>query len=320
MSLPSVIALAPAAPESFAPLAGLAEVRFPGDSTQFGEEQIRRFQKEHPVSGLIVPGEFPIVPALLEDLPDLQVIANTAAGYNNLPLAELSRRRIWGTNTPDAFTAATADATLGLILALARGIAAGDAYVRTGRWEQEGPQGDRWSGMGLSGKTLGIIGFGKIGQAVARRAEAFGMTVIFHRRGATGDSRQRDFARLLEESDVVVVLVPLSAETRHLIDARAFDLMRPGTRFVNVSRGPVVNEQDLVDALQSGRLAGAALDVFEAEPKVHPALLGMKQVVLTPHLGGATREARHQARIEAATNVAAALLGRRPPGALNQFD
>jgi len=320
MPLPSIIAVAPAASESFAPLAGLAQVHVPDGATQFELSQIQRFQSEHPISGLIIPGEFPVGPDLLDSLPQLLVIANTAAGFNNLPLDELSRRRIWGTNTPDAFTGATADAALGLILALARGIAAGDAYVRTGRWEQEGPQGDRWSGMSLHGKTMGIIGFGKIGQAVARRAEAFGMTVIFHRRGLTEDPRQRDFASVLGESDVIVVLVPLSPQTRHLIDNRAFDLMKPGARFVNISRGPVVDEQALVHALQSGRLAGAALDVFEAEPKVHPALLAMKEVVLTPHLGGPPREARHQARIDAAANVAAALRGERPPGALNQFE
>jgi len=180
---------------------------------------------------------------------------------------ELTRRRIWGTNTPDAFTGATADATLGLILALIRRIAAGDAYVRSGRWEHEGPQGDRWSGMELGGKTLGIVGFGKIGQAVAHRAEAFGMKIIFHRRGATGDPRQRDLRALLGEADLVTVLVPLTAETRYLIDAEALAAMKAGAMFVNISRGPVVHEQALVDALREGRLAGAALDVFEAEPR-----------------------------------------------------
>ncbi len=320
MSMPSVIALAPAAPDSFAPLSGLAQIHFPTSSINFELSDLRMFQSDQPIAGLIVPGEFCIGPDLLDALPQLRVIANTAAGFNNLPLSELTRRRIWGTNTPDAFTGATADAALGLILALARGIAAGDAYVRTGRWEQDGPLGDRWSGMELGGKTLGVIGFGKIGQAVARRAESFGMNIIFHRRGTTGDLRQRDFMTLLGESDIVVVLVPLSAETRHLINAQAFAAMKPGARFINISRGPVVDEQALVDALHGGRIAGAALDVFEAEPKVHPDLLMMKQVVLTPHLGGATREARHQARLDASVNVAAALRNERPPGALNKFD
>jgi len=320
MSLPTVIALAPAVPESFAPLRSLAQVVVPDGPLQFGTSDLISTQSRQSVTGLITPGEFLITGDLLDALPQLRVIANTAAGFNNLPLSELTRRGIWGTNTPDAFTGATADATLGLILALARRIAMGDAYVRSGRWEHDGPQGDRWSGIELGGKTLGIVGFGKIGQAVAHRAEAFGMSIIFHRRGATGDPRQRDLMTLLREADLVTVLVPLTTETRYLIDAKALASMKPSAMLVNISRGPVVHEQALVEALREGRLAGAALDVFEAEPKVHPELLGMSQVVLTPHLGGATREARLQARIDASENVAAVLRGERPRGALNQIN
>jgi glyoxylate reductase len=318
MSRPVVIALAPASLESFAPLHSLARVVVPEGSTALVESDLISAQAQQPVLGLITPGEFPISEALLDALPDLRVVANTAAGFNNLPLDELARRGIWGTNTPDAFTGATADATMGLILALARRIAAGDAFVRSGRWEQEGAQGDRWSGMELGGKRLGIIGFGKIGQAVARRAEAFGMQVAFHRRETTGDLRQRDLAKLLAESDMVVVLIPLNPGTKHFINADTLAQMKPGAFLVNISRGPVVDEQALVDALREGRLGGAALDVFEFEPKVHADLLMMKQVVLTPHLGGATREARHQARLTASANVAAVLRGERPPGALNE--
>ena len=318
MSSSSIIALAPAEIDSFAPLDSIATVILPPGRSAFGGPDLLAIQAREAVIGLITPGEFLITPDLLDSLPDLRVIANTAAGFNNLPLAELSRRGIWATNTPTAFTGATADAAMGLILALARGIAAGDAFVRSGQWEAEGAQGDRWSGMELEGKTLGIIGFGKIGQAVAKRAEAFGLRILFHRRGENGDPRQRELSGLLAESDIVMLLVPLTAETHHLIDAAALAKMKRGALLVNISRGPVVHEEALIKALRDGRLGGAALDVFEFEPKVHADLRSMPQVVLTPHLGGATREARHQARLTASANVAAVLRGERPPCALNE--
>jgi len=318
MSLPVVVALAQAPAEAFSPLHSLAEVITPPGPVNFVGEDLIREQGQHPVSGLILPGEFPLTEDLVRALPDLRVVANTAAGYNNLPLEELARHGIWATNTPDAFTDATADAAMGLLLALARKLAAGDAYVRTGRWATDGPQPDRWSGMELAGKTMGLIGFGRIGQAVARRAVAFGMHVIYHRRQPSTDPRQRSLEDLLSEADVLVVLVPLTAESRHLIRQETLALVRPGTLLVNISRGPVADEEAVVDALRSGRLGGAALDVFEREPHVHPALLELPQVVLTPHLGGATREARLRARITASANVAAVFRGECPPDALNR--
>ncbi len=317
MPSPAVVALAPAEPDAFVPLRDLAEVILPDGGVQFSAADVREFQAGRSVEGLIIPGEFPMTAELLDALPSLRIVANTAAGYNNLPLEDLARRGIWATNTPEAFVEATADATLGLILALARHIAAGDAYVRSGRWPLEGALTDRWSGLELGGKILGLVGFGRIGRAVAVRAEAFGMRVIFHRREGTGDPRQRDFATVLADADILALLVPLTPETRHLIDGEALSRMKPGAYLVNIARGAVVDEAALVRALRDGRIAGAALDVFEHEPRVTEELLSMKQVVLTPHLGGATREARFQARTTASRNVAAALRGERPPDALN---
>jgi glyoxylate reductase len=318
MALPVVVALAPAPAEAFSPLQSLAEVVTPPGPVHFSAEDLVREQSRRPVSGLILPGEFLLTADVLAALPDLRVVANTAAGYNNLPLDELARRGIWATNTPDAFTDATADAAMGLLLALARKLAAGDAYVRTGKWATDGPQPDRWSGMELAGKTMGLVGFGRIGQAVARRAVAFGMHVIHHRRQPSTDPRQRSLEDLLGEADVIVLLVPLTEASRHLIRRDTLALVRPGTLLVNIARGPVADEEAVVEALRSGRLGGAALDVFEREPQVHPALRELPNVVLTPHLGGATREARLRARITASANVAAVLRGERPPDARNE--
>jgi glyoxylate reductase len=225
---------------------------------------------------------------------------------------------VWATNVPDAFTAATADATLGLLLCLARRLAEADRYVRSGRWEEDGFRPGAWDGLLLAGKTLGVVGYGAIGQAVARRARAFDMPVIYHRRRQSADPDHRPLDALLAESDVVSLHVPLTDQTRHLINAARLQQMKRGALLVNMARGPVVDEAALAAALESGHLAGAALDVFEHEPRVTPALLGMPQVVLAPHLGGGTTESRSWARLTCARNVAAILQGRQPPDAVNR--
>ncbi|WP_431876899.1 2-hydroxyacid dehydrogenase [Amycolatopsis sacchari] len=235
--------------------------------------------------------------------PQLRVVANVAVGYDNIDVPALAERGVVVTNTPDVLTDATADLTFGLLLALTRRIAEGDRLLRARK---------PWSfhlgfmlGSGLQGKTLGIIGPGQIGKAVARRAEAFGMQVVY-----SGRSQPKE--DLLRVADVVSLHCPLTPETRHLIDAKALSAMKHTAFLINTTRGPVVDESALADALLANEIAGAGLDVFEREPEVEPRLLELNNVVLTPHLGSATVETRTEMALLAARNVAAVLNGGEP--------
>ncbi|WP_284743640.1 2-hydroxyacid dehydrogenase [Amycolatopsis sp. RTGN1] len=239
--------------------------------------------------------------------PGLKVVANVAVGYDNVDVPALAGRGVVVTNTPGVLTDATADLAFGLLLAVTRRIGEGERLLRSRT---------PWSfhlgfllGSGLQGKTLGIVGFGQIGRAVAKRAEAFGMSIVHSGRSKAGSV---SFEELLARSDVVSLHCPLTPETRHLIDAAALRAMKPGAYLVNTTRGPVVDEAALADALEAGEIAGAALDVFEKEPDVEPRLLGRDDVVLSPHLGSATVETRTAMAVLAARNVAAVLAGRPP--------
>jgi glyoxylate reductase len=231
------------------------------------------------------------------------MIANYAVGYNNVDIPAARELGITITNTPGVLTEATADLTMALILAVTRRLIEGDDDVRrTGRSEWE-PL--KWLGTSLQRKRLGIIGIGRIGTAVASRARAFGMEVVGVRRGDALDA-------LLATSDIVSVHTPLSPDTRHLIDTAAIAKMKRGSFIINTARGPVVDEDALCDALQSGHLAGAGLDVYEFEPAVNPRLLGMPNVVLAPHIGSATFETRSAMARIAATDVFRFLNGEPP--------
>jgi glyoxylate reductase len=236
--------------------------------------------------------------------PGLRIVANFGVGYDSVELAEATRRGIVVSNTPDVLTEATAELTIALLLALLRRVVEGDRLVR---------RRDEWAlaptfmlGEGLAGKTLGIVGLGRIGREVARLAEAFGMRVV-HTRGS-GPYEELPLDRLLAEADVVSLHVPLTPETRHLMGAPELALMRPSAVLVNVSRGPVVDEGALVDALVEGRIAGAALDVYEHEPEVSAGLLGLENVVLSPHLGSSTHVAREAMGMLCADALEAVLL------------
>jgi glyoxylate reductase len=243
----------------------------------------------------------------------LKILANYAVGYNNIDLAAARQHGLIVTNTPDVLTDATADLTWGLILATARRIVEGDALVRSGRWPGWSPT--QLLGAEVSGKTLGIIGMGRIGQAVARRAMGFRMPVRYHSRQPIAPSSHpheweyRSLQELLSEADVVTIHVPLTPATHHLIGARELVWMRPTAFLINTARGPIIDEGALVDALKTGVIAGAGLDVYEQEPAVHSRLAQLKQVVLLPHLGSATLHARVQMGLVCLENIQAVLDG-----------
>jgi len=241
--------------------------------------------------------------AVLDAAPTLEIVANIAVGYDNIDVPAAKSRRVVVTNTPDVLTEATAELTWGLILAAARRITEGDRLVRRGEWK--GWALDFMLGMELRGKQLGIIGRGRIGRAVAARAPAFGMTAVFAKHDLSLDE-------LLVSSDVISIHAPSTPETRHLIDRKALARMKRSAILVNTARGTLVDEEALVWALGERLIAGAALDVYEKEPVVHPGLLSMEHVVLAPHLGSATRETRTAMADLAVGNVLAVLDGRPP--------
>lgn len=245
----------------------------------------------------------PITRRVLASNPNLRIVANHAVGYNNVDVAAARELGIIVTNTPGVLTEATADLTMALMLAVMRRVVEGDREIReTGRCEWE-PM--KLHGAALQGRQLGILGMGRIGTAVAERARAFGMRVAGVRRGEPIDE-------LLETSDVISIHAPLTKESHHMIDAAALARMRNGAYLINTARGAVVDEDALCDALETGHLAGAGLDVYEHEPVVNPRLLSLRNVVLLPHIGSATTEARNAMASIAATDVLRFLRGQPP--------
>jgi glyoxylate reductase len=244
----------------------------------------------------------------------LKLIANFGAGTDNIDLAAARARGIAVTNTPGVLTEDTADLVMALILMTLRRLGEGEAHLRAGRWRGWGPTDQL--GRSLTGKALGIVGMGRIGTAVARRARAFGMAVHYHnRRPVEGDeARYRpDLDSMLAAMDVVSLNAPYGPETHHLIDARRLALMRPGAWLINAARGGLVDEEALIEALAEGRIAGAGLDVYPDEPRVDPRLLGLPNLVLLPHLGSATLESRTAMGEKMLANIAAFAEGRELP-------
>jgi len=246
----------------------------------------------------------------------LKILANYAVGYNNIDLVAARECGLIITNTPDVLTDATADLTWALILATARRIVEGDALVRSGRWPGWSPT--QLLGAEISGKTLGIIGMGRIGQAVAGRAMGFRMPIRYHSRQPIATSslprewEYRSLQDLLGEADIVTIHVPLTPATHHLIGARELAWMKPTAFLLNTARGSIIDEGALVDALKTGVIAGAGLDVYEQEPAMYSGLAQLKQVVLLPHLGSATLHARVQMGLVCLENIQAVLDGHPP--------
>jgi len=259
---------------------------------------------------------------LLAAAPRLRVASTVSVGFDNINVPACTRRSIVATNTPGVLDDTTADLAWALLMAIARRIVEGDAWVRTGTWP--GWDIDQLLGGDVYGKTLGLIGFGRIGRAVALRSQGFQMRVLYQNRTRATPEVERelraefvDLDRLLRESDFISLHVPLSAETRHLLSEDAFSKMKPTAYLINTARGPVIDEAALAEALEQKKLAGAALDVYEQEPKVHPALLSRRDVILVPHIGSATIDTRTRMAVMAANNAIAIFDGRRPPNPLN---
>jgi len=254
---------------------------------------------------------------IINALPRLKIIANYAVGFNNIDIEAAKAKGVIVTNTPDILTDASADLAMALLLATARRIVEADKFVRKGLFEGWKPE--LFLGIELNGKTLGIIGLGRIGKAVAKRAQAFGMKVIYHnRRPLTSEEEKnldveyRSLEQLLKESDFISLHVPLTSETYHLLSRSKLKLMKPSAVLINTSRGAVVDEEALIEFLQQGKIAAAGLDVYENEPEVPYALKELDNVVLLPHIGSATVETRNNMAVLVAKNVLAVLEGKKP--------
>ncbi len=259
---------------------------------------------------------------LLATAPRLRIAATISVGFDNIDVAACTRRKVVATNTPGVLDETTADFAWTLLMGVARRLIEGDQLARSGAWK--GWDLDQLCGGDIWGKTLGILGFGRIGRGVARRALGFRMRVIYHdairapaevERELNAEFTERD--RVIAEADFLSLHVPLLPETRHLISTPQFAQMKRTAFLINASRGPVVDEAALVAALEAGQIAGAALDVYENEPQVHPGLVGRKNVVLAPHIASASLETRTKMAVMAAENVIALFSGRRPPNTLN---
>ncbi|WP_146599061.1 2-hydroxyacid dehydrogenase [Novipirellula aureliae] len=254
--------------------------------------------------------------------PDLKIVANYAVGYNNIDIDAASRLGIAVTNTPDVLTDTTADLAWALMFAISRRIAEGDRLVRSGQWKGWAPL--QLLGLDITGATLGIIGMGRIGRAVAERAKAFRMEVVYWNRTRLDAGTEEmlgvkyaEIDEVLSNSDFVSLHLALSPETEHLIDAEKIAKMRSSAYLINTARGLIIDEKALVKALQNNEIAGAGLDVFEKEPNIEPELLGMDNVVLTPHLGSGTVATRTMMGSMVVENCLAACAGKRPKNLLN---
>lgn len=254
---------------------------------------------------------------VIEAGKNLKIISNYGVGYNNIDIDAASKKGIVVCNTPEAVCEPTAELCLALILSLSRGIAKCHHGLKTNPDFEWGVMKNL--GTGLHGKTLGIVGMGKIGKSVAKKAEAFGMKIVYHNRSKIDGFPYQylDFTDLIEQSDIVSLNCPLTDETYHLIGKEEFELMKESALLINTARGSVVNEQELVDALKSGMIAGAALDVFEHEPIIHPDLLKMDQVIVVPHIGTATIETRIEMGLEASENIISFLIDKKEKNRVN---
>lgn len=257
--------------------------------------------------------------ALIDACPRLRIVATGSVGHNHIDLAACAERGIRVTNTPDVLTEATADMAFALLMAAARRITESERWLRAGHWQRWAF--DQFLGQDVWGSTIGIVGMGRIGSGIARRARGFGMQVLYHNRSAAPNEAELGAERvelddLLARADHVVLVLPYSAQSHHLVGARELALMKPTATLVNIARGGIVDDAALAQALKAGRPAVAGLDVYEGEPALNPALLALDNVVLTPHIGSATRTSRVGMAALAARNLVAWARGEPLPSAV----
>ena len=308
-------------PEALAKLEETFEVRPNQEDVIFTPEQL---QKElSGVVGALVAGSERIDATALANAKDLKVVANISVGYNNFDVPAITAAGVMATNTPDVLTDTTADFGFALLMATARRMTESEHWVRAGHW-------DKWSivnnplGMDLHHSTVGIIGMGRIGQGIAKRALGFGMNVIYHNRSRLSDADEKACGakyaskeELLRTADHVVLVLPYTPESHHTIGAKEIALMKPTATLINIARGGIVDDLALAQALKEKKIFAAGLDVFEGEPKVHPELLKLSNVVLAPHIASATEKTRRAMVDLAIENVIAALSGKKPPSLIN---
>jgi gluconate 2-dehydrogenase len=274
--------------------------------------------------GMICTSSAKINQDLLSKLPELKIISTIAVGYDNFDLQACTQHQVMATNAPDVLNETTADFAWALMMATARRVTEAEHFLRGGEWKKWGV--DLFVGADIHGSRLGILGMGRIGQAIARRAAGFGMEVIYHNRSrlsaeqelAAHHARYVDKESLLRESDHLILALPYSSESHHSIAANELAQMKSSATLINIARGGIVDDVALIAALQSRQIAGAGLDVFENEPRFHPDFLGLKNVVLTPHIASASERTRRAMVNRAITNVIAAVRGEVPPDLLNR--
>ena len=319
---PKVLVTRQVFPEIVEALRSCFEVEHNDDDRPWPADELARRAADK--QGILATVMDRIDESVLAAAPGLKVVSNIAVGTNNVDIPACTKRGIRVTNTPGVLDDTTADLTWALLMAAARRIAEGDAQVRRGDWKlafaMQSPLG-----ADVHHATLGIIGMGRIGQAIAKRATGFDMRVLYHNRGRIPEADERrlnatwvERDRLFAEADFVVVMVPYSPAVHHLIGAAEIAKMKPTAILVNTARGGVVDDAALVEALKAGRIAGAGLDVFEGEPKLNPGYLSLPNAVLTPHIGSATRATRLAMCETAVANLTAALEGRTPPDLVNK--
>ena len=320
-SRPKILVARAIFPEALAKLEESYEVHSNQSDKIMSSEELQKALSE--VEGALVAGSERIDAAALAQAKNLKVVANISVGYNNFDVPAITAAGVMATNTPDVLTDTTADFGFALLMATARRITESEHWVRAGKWDQ-------WSivnnplGMDLHHSTVGIIGMGRIGQGIAKRALGFGMKVIYHNRSHLSDADEKACGatyvskeELLRTSDHVVLVLPYTAQNHHTIGAAEIAMMKSSATLINIARGGIVDDLALAQALQSGKIFAAGLDVFEGEPQVHPELLKCSNIVLAPHIASASEKTRRAMVDLAVENLRAALDGKRPPSLIN---
>jgi gluconate 2-dehydrogenase len=320
-SKPKILVARAIFPEALANLEESYEVLSNQSDKVMTPEELKKALSE--VDGALVAGSERIDAAALSGAKNLKVVANISVGYNNFDISAITAAGVMATNTPDVLTDTTADFGFALLMAAARRITESEHWIRNGKWDQ-------WSivnnplGMDLNNSTVGIIGMGRIGQGIAKRALGFGMKVIYHNRTHLPEADEKACSatyvskeELLRTADHVVLVLPYTAQNHHTIGAAEIAMMKPTATLVNIARGGIVDDAALAQALQSGKIFAAGLDVFEGEPQVHPELLKCSNIVLAPHIASATEKTRRAMVDLAVKNLRAALDGKKPPSLIN---